>query len=207
MSEGSQQKWDDGLNTSLDASKEKRKVAESAEEKQSNELCVSAFQNSSVSIADKPERLETSGCLNFLVRGTKEVLLAEDSIEFVRLQEKKLKPGERLWLRTEIIESVFGRYKQFEGEHSKGGFTTPPPSLASLVVRICAKEIKSAFGRLSVQSVKEWIGQNLANTVPSKRRRVSRQFRKSISLINQTTRATNSYATNGIVLSDQSGAI
>ena len=43
--------------------------------------------------------------------------------EFLTSQETHLKPGERLPLCTEILESSFGLYKQLEGQHSKHGFS------------------------------------------------------------------------------------
>jgi hypothetical protein len=121
--------------------------------------------------------------------------LAEEAIEFVRNQSRKIKPGERLWLSTEIIESVFGGYKQFEGQHSKGGFTTLLPSLAVLLDRTSPKEITSAFGQVSVKKVDEWITKNLPNTNPAKRRRVSRKYRKSIHPKVKKPRATKYHAT------------
>jgi hypothetical protein len=121
--------------------------------------------------------------------------LADEAIEFVKLQAMKIKPGERLWLSTEIIESVFGRYKQFEGQHSKGGFTTLLPSLASLLGRTSAKEITTALRQVPVKLVKQWIEKNLPNTNQAKRRRVSRQYRTALRASNKTHRATESYAT------------
>ena len=121
--------------------------------------------------------------------------LADEAIEFVRLQAMEIKPGERLWLSTEIIESVFGRYKQFEGQHSKGGFTTLLPSLASLLGRTSAKEITTALRQVPVKLVKQWIAKNLPNTNQAKRRRVSRQYRKSILASNKIPSATEIYAT------------
>jgi hypothetical protein len=121
--------------------------------------------------------------------------LSDEAIAFVSLQAIKIKSGERLLLSTEIIESVFGGYKQFEGQHSKGGFTTLLPSLASLLDRTSAKEITSAFRHVPVKLVNQWIAKNLPNTNQSKRRRVSRQYRKSIQTTNTSPRATETYAT------------
>ncbi len=43
---------------------------------------------------------------------------------FVAEAEVQLREGERLPMSTEILESGFGLFKQLEGQHSKGGFTS-----------------------------------------------------------------------------------
>lgn len=49
--------------------------------------------------------------------------LARRLIDFVDDAEQPLRVGERLPMSTEILESVFGLYKQLEGQHSQSGFT------------------------------------------------------------------------------------
>ncbi len=58
--------------------------------------------------------------------------MAERLIAFVKAAESQVKEGERLPLSTEILESSFARYKQLEGQHAKGGFT----SLGGRVCRV-----------------------------------------------------------------------
>ena len=50
--------------------------------------------------------------------------VSEELQKFLVTQEAHLKPGERLPLSTEILESSFGLYKQLEGQHSKLGFSS-----------------------------------------------------------------------------------
>ncbi len=49
--------------------------------------------------------------------------LRDRLVKFVSESESALQPGERLPLSTQLLESVFGQYKQLEGQHSKSGFT------------------------------------------------------------------------------------
>ncbi|HRX82641.1 MAG TPA: hypothetical protein P5307_26420 [Pirellulaceae bacterium] len=41
-------------------------------------------------------------------------------LAFVEESESRLPAGERAWLSTENLESLFGQYKRLEGPHSKG---------------------------------------------------------------------------------------
>jgi hypothetical protein len=50
--------------------------------------------------------------------------LAQRLIDFMHDSEEQLRDGERLPMSTEILESIFGLYKQLERQHSKSGFTS-----------------------------------------------------------------------------------
>ncbi|MFM7869900.1 MAG: hypothetical protein ACKPHU_37255, partial [Planctomycetaceae bacterium] len=58
--------------------------------------------------------------------------MAKQLVDHVATSESQLTPGMRVPLSTEILESLFGLYKQLEGQHSKGGFTSLLPAIAAL---------------------------------------------------------------------------
>jgi len=95
--------------------------------------------------------------------------LSERLLTFVRDAETQLQPNERLWLSTEILESTFGLYKQLEGQHSQGGFTSLIAAFGSLLQKPTPELIREAFTRVSVSDVKHWVRTNLATTLHSKR--------------------------------------
>ena len=103
--------------------------------------------------------------------------LMKETLVFLKEQIKNLRSDERLWLSTEVIESVFGSYKQFEGQHSKGGFTTLLPSLSSLLKRVSAREIVKSFRRVSIKQLKLWLAKHLPQTNHAKRRKVAKKYR------------------------------
>ena len=109
--------------------------------------------------------------------------------DFLQSQTQLLREGERLPLSTEILESTFGLYKQLEGQHSKGGFTSLLAAFGALLVTPTPEVIREAFTRVSVEDTREWIKKSLGKTVPAKRQSAYREFKA------HRSRATNSTAT------------
>ena len=92
--------------------------------------------------------------------------LANRLIEFVAEPEKLLREGERLPMSTEIVESRFGLYKQFERQHSKSGFTSLLACLPALLKPATPEGIRTAFARTSPQAVRDWTARHLAAPFP-----------------------------------------
>lgn len=95
------------------------------------------------------------------------------TLEFIKESEKRLKslkqPDLRLPMSTEVLESVFGRYKQLERQHSQGGFTSLIASFGILLKPITANEIKESFAQVSTKRMKEWESKQLGKTLQSKK--------------------------------------
>jgi hypothetical protein len=105
--------------------------------------------------------------------------MADRLIAFVAHAEAQLKAGERLPMSTEILESSFGLYKQLERQHSKGGFTGLLAGFGTLLRQPTKKTMQWAFSAVSVKDVKQWVRQNLGDTLASKRNAMYREFRKA----------------------------
>lgn len=105
--------------------------------------------------------------------------LAEQLVQFVRDAEAKLKPGERLWLSTEILESTFSLYKQLERQQSKGGFTSLIAAFGGLLNKATPETVQEAFSRVAVKDVTLWVKENLGQTLNSKKRTTYNEFRKN----------------------------
>jgi hypothetical protein len=103
--------------------------------------------------------------------------LAQRLVEFVTAAESQLKPGERLPMSTEILESTFALYKQLERQHSKGGFTGLLAAFGALLKPATEETIRRAFSRVTVKDVFRWTRENLATTLTSKRIAVYKEFR------------------------------
>ena len=97
--------------------------------------------------------------------------------DFLQEQTLLLKAGERLPLSTEILESTFGLYKQLEGQHSKGGFTSLLAAFGALLVDPSPEVIREAFTRVTVKATRDWITAELGQTVPAKRQAAFREFK------------------------------
>jgi hypothetical protein len=101
--------------------------------------------------------------------------VAQQLIQFVSAAESQLSPGMRLPMSTEILESSFGLYKQLEGQHSKGGFTTLLPAFGSLLGACTPKRIAKSFARVSVQQMRAWTAEHLGPTLASRRQQAYRE--------------------------------
>ena len=101
--------------------------------------------------------------------------LVQKTVKFLRKHEHKLRPGERLPMSTEILESSFSLYKQLEKQHSKSGFTSLLLTFPTLLRPTTPKELRAAFHRVKTADVKKWVHDNLPNTLASKRQLVFRE--------------------------------
>ena len=113
--------------------------------------------------------------------------LVEAAVVFVREQESKLRPGERLWMSTEIIESLFGHYKQLEGQHSKSGFTSLILAMGIFTTNVTPEVVEKSMKLVKVKDVREWTKTHLPKSVASSKSSAYRQYRKATK-----KRATNS---------------
>ncbi len=98
-------------------------------------------------------------------------------LRFVRRSESKLAAGQRLPLSTEILESSFGLFKQLEGQHSKGGFTSLLASYGCLLHPTTPDSIRRDFALVSVKDAKAWVSEKLGTTLTAKRQAAYREFR------------------------------
>lgn len=109
---------------------------------------------------------------------------------FISEQASKLKPGERLAISTEVLESIFGQYKCLEGQHSKGGFTSLLAAFPILTTPITAAAISDSFERVSNQDVQTWTREKLGKTVTSKKQSTYARTKKAIKRATENTTMT-----------------
>jgi hypothetical protein len=102
--------------------------------------------------------------------------LIEKLVGHVSKSESLLAEGQRSWLSTEILESLFGRFKQLEGQHSKGGFTSLLAGLPSLTITWTADRVRASLQSVSVDQMKAWVEQALGRTLTSRRAEAYREF-------------------------------
>lgn len=96
--------------------------------------------------------------------------LAQEWLDYARTSSASARPGERLVASTEVIESVFGKWKSLERQASRSGITSYVLSLGALVGRWPLSRIKTALESTPVKHVVGWIEENLPTTVQSQRR-------------------------------------
>ncbi|MDB2687529.1 hypothetical protein N9Y42_09990, partial [Mariniblastus sp.] len=87
--------------------------------------------------------------------------------------------GLRVPMSTEVLESLFGRYKQLEGQHSHNGFTSLLASFAALLRPTTPREIEQAFAKVSTKEMRDWVKKNLGDTLQSKKNLAYAEFKKA----------------------------
>lgn len=90
-------------------------------------------------------------------------------VEFVERSERQLEVGARAWLSTEILESLFGRFKQLEGQHSRGGFTSLLAALPTLCCRVDATRVCRRLLEVSTPKLKQWVNDHVGQTLTARR--------------------------------------
>lgn len=127
----------------------------------------------------------TEGALGEALRGSLEGKpweagtgeLCEQLVSFVGEQSGRAAPGERLPGSTEVLESLFGRYKELEKQQNKSGFTSLLCGFGALVtatqeaVGQMIQPIRQALETSRTRDVFRWCGEKLGTTLNSLRRR------------------------------------
>ena len=106
--------------------------------------------------------------------------LAQRLIDFVAESEKPLRDGERLPMSTEILESVFGLYKQLERQQSKSGFTSLLACLPTLLKPTTPERVMKAFARTSAEDVTAWTREHFPSTLTSRRHAAYAEYRSAL---------------------------
>lgn len=101
--------------------------------------------------------------------------LAKDLRKHVTAQSLCARAGERLPGSTEILESVFGRFKQLEKQQARGGFTSLVLAFGAFVGDQTAKAIQHAMERSPTKSIYEWCREHLGTTLFSQRKQAFNQ--------------------------------
>lgn len=96
--------------------------------------------------------------------------LRQELVAFVRLQESLVRPGERLPGSTEVLEPCFGKYKQLEKQHSRGGFTQLLPAFGAMRGELSEGLVPEAMRASRTLDVRRWVAEKLGHTLFAKRK-------------------------------------
>jgi hypothetical protein len=96
--------------------------------------------------------------------------LCAELVQFVTEEGGKAKAGERLVGSSEVIESIFGKWKRMEGEHARRGMTGLVLALGAMVSHTTADVLREALERVPTKTVLTWCREKLGKTVQATRR-------------------------------------
>ena len=96
--------------------------------------------------------------------------MAASLVRFVKQQSRDIKFGERLPGSSEVIESLIGKGKRMQGQHSRGGFTRMILGMAASVVDLTGEKICQALETIRDADLTAWLHKHLGTTQTTQRR-------------------------------------
>lgn len=93
-------------------------------------------------------------------------LIVQDATD----NEYKVKPGHKTVGSSDIIESLFGCFKNLEKQQSSSGFTSLVLAIPAMVGGVSKSLLKMAMEKTKIKHVNNWIIENLGLSVQAKRK-------------------------------------
>ena len=91
-------------------------------------------------------------------------------IEYVLDESLKAQPGEQLLGSSEVIESVFGKFKYMQREHEKGSLTGMVLAIPAMVSQTTTDVVQRALETVPVQHVRTWMKEKFGKSALTKRK-------------------------------------
>jgi len=113
---------------------------------------------------------ELEKCLTDMGHTSRTKKVRAELLEFVAEEASKSKPDERLVGSSEVLESLFGKLKDLEGDQAKSGFTSLLLSIPAMVSRTTGEVIQNAMETVSTKNVLDWCKENIGKSLQAKRR-------------------------------------
>lgn len=92
-------------------------------------------------------------------------------VEFVKEQSSAVQTDQSLPASSEVLESLIGKGKRMQGQHSRGGFTKLILGMAASVVQITEDRVREALETVRHNDLLTWIKENLGSSLTAQRRR------------------------------------
>jgi len=91
-------------------------------------------------------------------------------IEYVLDESLKAQPGECLLGSSEVIESVFGKFKYMQREHEKGSLTAMVLAIPAMLSQTTQDVVERALEAVPVQKVRTWMKEMFGKSARVKRK-------------------------------------
>ena len=93
-------------------------------------------------------------------------------LEFIAVEGRQAREGERLLGSSEVLESIIGRFKHVAGERGQHGLTGMVLSIGALVGNLAVETVHAAMTEITTTAVWDWCQSHLGATVQSVRQRI-----------------------------------
>jgi hypothetical protein len=117
--------------------------------------------------------------------------ISKELVQFIQLQALKTTLKERLPGSTEVLESVFGKFKRIEKDHIKNGFTSMILALPAMLSTTTKEIVTNAMQQIKTKILRLWSNDNLGQTMNSKKREFHKTADQAILLKSQDVKGTN----------------
>jgi len=105
--------------------------------------------------------------------------LGAEFLQFVREEEAKATAGERLVGSSDVIESIFGKWKRLEGDQARSGLTGLVLALGALVAPTTTEVITQALTTVPTKTVLTWCREKLGKTLQATRCEIFASLRQA----------------------------
>jgi hypothetical protein len=95
-------------------------------------------------------------------------------IKFVKEQEAKLSPGQTIICSSDLVESMFGKWKFMSHEDSMAGITDMILKLPLMTAKLTDELVLEALENTPVQKIDDWKAKTFGKTMYAKRRAILR---------------------------------
>lgn len=92
-------------------------------------------------------------------------------LAFVAEESQKAHPNERLLGSSEVIESVFGKFKRLEQTQAKSGFTGLILTMSAMVAQTTREVVQKALETVPTKCVLEWCKKTLGDSLQAQRKK------------------------------------
>ena len=82
----------------------------------------------------------------------------------------KAKPGERLLGSSEVLESVFGKFKYMQAEQKKGSLTGMVLAIPAIVSKTTQDVVQRALETVPVDQVRTWVKEMFGKSLQARRK-------------------------------------
>jgi hypothetical protein len=103
--------------------------------------------------------------------------VAQHLLAFVETEAAKAAPQERFLGSSEVIESVFGKFKRLEQHQAHSGFTGLVLAVGAMVSTTTQEVIQKALETVPTRQVRQWCQQHLGPSVQAQRQQAFRQLK------------------------------
>jgi len=97
---------------------------------------------------------------------------ATQILSFIKEQQSVCNENERLLHSSQLIESLFGKFKSLEKEQSKSSFTSLILSIGAVVSKTTSDVLKRALETVNVNMINEWSKEKVGTTIQAQRKKL-----------------------------------